>query len=151
MHIYQSCAEVANCILHSRIRPLIITGHLVIITVINLILYIQIWTVARRQQRKITNVNSLTGSNDKQKRGPHFDKATRMVFAVVVLFTVLWSPYVAVHALMSAGRINNLSLQAIAGFIGNCTSVVNNGLYFLLNKDFRYAYKKVLNYRQGPN
>ena len=56
-----------NCILHSRIRPLIITGHLVIIIVINLILYINIWTVARRQQRKITNVNSLTGSNDKQK------------------------------------------------------------------------------------
>ena len=140
-----------NCILQSRIRPLIITVHLMVIMVINLILYMKIWTIAKRQQQKILDVNSIGTSSSSKKRGLYFDKATRMVFAVVVLFTVLWIPYVVFNVLLSAGRPNNISFQAIAGFIGNCNSLINNVVYFLLNKDFQYASKKVLHCRQGSN
>ena len=106
----------------------------------NTVMYIKIWLIAHKQSLQI---NAL----EMHKKRPKLDKATKMVFVINAICILAWSPFFLLQFILhylnyAVGSFP--TMLTIAGVIGISNSLVNNVIYFLVNKDFKYAYKKIL-------
>ena len=145
----ESMWQGADCTLGHRIRTQLITVHLAIIIIINTSLYTRIWVIARKQRHKIIAVCTSGQTTAPQKSKPRFDKATKMVFTAVLLLMALWSPLIILNVIIMLTGHDICIARVITAFIGTANSLVNNVIYFILNKDFQYAYKKILTCTHG--
>ena len=131
-----SCAE-----LETNYRQYFQLLFTCLLLILNSILYIKIWFIVRK--KKHTMVHSfITGQNNTTKNNIHIDKATKMVFIVIVVTVLMQFPYIILY--MFSGRNKMDVYQSIAAMIYVSNALVNNFVYYFVNEDFKYAFKKIL-------
>ena len=76
-------------------------------------------------------------------------RATRTVTVFLVLYVVLWFPYILSRLLSVINRfsVTIQSMQTAASLIGFFNMTLNVFIYGIMNKDFRHAYKRILFFR----
>ena len=123
-------------------------GHFAAILLLNGTLYGKIWVIAYRQRNKLMPIQSIhikkqnksaaaNGGSKAWYKTVKIDKATKVVFVVIVLFFIQWIPYLICDILVKMGPI----LMTL-GVVALTNSLVNNLVFFLMNKQFKNAYKK---------
>jgi uncharacterized membrane protein (DUF485 family) len=113
-------------------------------------IYVKILLVVRRQKRRMValRAHQQTDAGDSSR-----NKRLAMVFMIVMSFILLWLPYITVWMLtaffndiladgMSPSAL--LALHIICSTIAIANSAVNTFIYARMDKEFRKAYKLIL-------
>ena len=134
------------CIDNARISrigfPVVMLSEYLATTIINAVIYVKLWLVARKHRNQITafegQVQRDTSSNSK--------KATVIVFLIVVVCGVLWFPYIISIFLTLFGKPSLSaaaeSYQGVLSNIGCSNSLINSLIYVIMNKNIRMAMKQ---------
>jgi hypothetical protein len=123
-------------------------AHKLFIFTIIAIIYAQLWRVARRQKRQI--MAQQQQQQQQQPRKQAFDKASFIVFVIVGLFLLLWSPYMVCSLIIVTSTDETLhdavvDIEDDVVIVGYLNSIINCIIYVLLNKKLRNHLKKLLN------
>ena len=122
------------------IKSIIVITHMTLIFLINGSLYSRIWWIARKHKLKVHN-NAM---NEPRRK----DRATLMIFVIVVLSYLLWCPYLINEFLEPLFGVKKGTLLGNAldytGFLGFTSCIINNVVYAVMNKDFRNAYRHLI-------
>ena len=141
IHVFHHLECLQGNIIFQQVWRILPVCQLCIIMMINAVIYTKLWFIARKHRRSISNMESRfhTGLSVTS------NKANIMVLIIVVLFMLLWSPYVVTNIIIVSS--NNLSAGAImvqdqVGVLGYANSVVNSFVYVVLNKQIREVMRK---------
>ena len=129
-----------------RILPVCV---LCMIMMINSVIYAKLWLIARKHRRSISNMESRFHTGLQSVTS---NKANVMVLIIVVLFMILWSPYVVttIIVLSSTGSVFEQASRAqeYVSVLGYANSVLNSIVYVALNKEVRTAVKRTCTCKQ---
>ena len=117
-----------------RIISLLYVMHLAVILSINATNYSKLWSVARRQRRRIAQLQQ------QQDNTTGVNKATVMVMVIVAVFGLLWGPVIVTTLWYSiVGEINSRasSVYYYSLLGGYSNSLINCVVYVVFNKNFR--------------
>jgi histamine receptor H2 len=122
------------------VKSIILIIHMTFTFLINGILYSRIWWIARKHKQKVHD-NDMIEPRRK-------DRATLMIFVIVVLSYLLWCPYLINQFLEPLFDVKKGTLLENAldftSFLGFTSCIINNVVYAVMNKDFRNAYKHLI-------
>ena len=115
--------------------------QILLILVLNAVMYIQIWKVAQQQRRQITAQEQT--ANPQQRIVCHnrltswrMDKATRIIVLIVLIFGILWTPFVVqvFRTVFGDVEYERIAYVYLVGFLN---SILNCFVYVYLNKKLR--------------
>ena len=140
--IYSSCTTV-------------ITWLVVVVAVI--VMYWKIFAIVHKQRRQIRELSLSSNADDNiipQSENKNNTKRIVMVLVIIVAFIVLWLP-ARIAAIMTnfyrdtlvhgIGVYNSITLFIICMTFALCNSAVNVFIYARFDKDFRKAFRQILN------
>jgi len=71
-------------------------------------------------------------------------RSTKTITVLLIMYVVLWLPYVLSRLLGIVSRLPVTSMQTIGSMVGLSHMVLDVFIYGIMNKDFRLAYKRIL-------